>query len=111
MQSVFILTNACEEEYLSRLDPALLSQQSLMEMLFDGLEDKDHLNDENGNFTECEDWEAVECDEKNNIIALNAGDFTVEVKGTVNFHFLPSTVRTVYFDDQRINGTVDTESL
>ena len=40
------------DQDLSRLDPLLLSQQSSMEIFFDGVKNKEELIDENGNYTD-----------------------------------------------------------
>ena len=55
---------AAEDKYMSRLDPALLSQQTLMEMFVDGFKNKEPFQDENGHYTDYHDWAPVTLDDR-----------------------------------------------
>ena len=54
---------ALDEQYLSRLDTALLSEQTLIEMFVEGFKNKKFFQDENGNYTDCHEWAPVTLDE------------------------------------------------
>ena len=61
---IFLLPlHAADDQFLSRLDPALLSQQALMEMFVEKFQKKTDFHDEHGNYKDCCEWEGTECDD------------------------------------------------
>ena len=52
MLNVILLLS--RDQDLGRLDPMLLSQQSRMEIFFDGVKNKVNFTDENGNYADLE---------------------------------------------------------
>ena len=101
---------------LRRLDYDLLSDQTLMEMLIDGMdiEEKSFYQDESGNFLDTCEWPGVECTESESDddrvvkIILNCMTFSAK---QFPFNFIPPMVS--YFDatNSNVHGTLETSHL
>ena len=97
---------------LGRLDCNLLSDQALMEMLIDGMqeEDKKEFLDSNGNFLDVCEWSEVTCNKKKRVrkIEFKRGKFNEK---QFHFDFIPS--RTWFFsaDSMNLHGTLDTSVI
>ena len=107
----------CLDKHLSRLDPTLLSQQSAMEIFFDGVINKEYFVDENGNYKDIEFWEGVELNADGDVISLHyncqdiySGNEPAFYK-TPNFAFLPETVWKVTLVRHLLKRTVETADL
>ena len=100
---------------LGRLDYDSLSDQALMEMLIEPMEEeeKDTLKDghgfSKGNFLDVCEWECIECtDDRVTHVDISEYDFT---KKRVPFEFIPPLVKRFKLSDCKAHGTVDTSSL
>ena len=117
MHNLLFQLHAADDKHLSRLDPSLLSQQALMEMVVDGFEDKSAYQDEHGNYTDYSTWEGVECDEDGEIKAFNFNFFARryvsprERKIPLPLQFLPQTLINVKFFALNFTGSLSTRDL
>ena len=100
---------------LGRLDYHSLSDQALMEMLIEPMEDeeKDILKDGEGfsigNFLDVCEWECIECkDDRVTRVHIFGFEFT---KKRVPFEFIPPLVDRFQVSDCKAHGTVDTSKL
>ena len=101
---------------LGRLDYDSLTDQTLMEMLINGMDedDKNLYQDESGNFLDTCEWPGVECtktesdDDRVVKIILNSMTFSAK---QFPFNFLPPMVS--YFDatNSNVHGTLETSHL
>ena len=64
------------DQDLSRLDPLLLSQQSSMEIFFDGVKNKEDLINENGNYTDIGSWAGIRLNADADVIAVDFEEST-----------------------------------
>ena len=124
----------CIDPALGRLDYHLLSDQTLMEMLIDGIwqKDKEKLFDTNGNFIDACEWMGVKCegDRVTHIIALHmefrrkmfpfwyipplVEKFVAEYRyfhGTLNTNDLPRGLRNFNVAYNKLNGTLSLREL
>ena len=62
MQTTILIISP-DNAHLGRLDLGLLSTQSLFEMFLEGFQDTSRFKDEHGNYTDVNDWSAVELGE------------------------------------------------
>ena len=96
---------------LGRLDYESLSDQALMEMLFDGLsaESKEEFQDKNGNFIEVSEWRGVYFFE-NRVRRILIFCKAFDVK-QFPFQFMPALVVNFVMTKSRMRGTLDTSVL
>ena len=81
----------CVDPSLGRLDYNLLSDQALMEMLFDGFDDqtKERFQDDHGIYLDVCEWSCVKCDEFGRVVEIQEREAHV---GSLQFHFAPPKV-------------------
>ena len=80
---------------LGRLDPMLLSNQAMMELLIQGCTDasKAMLQDANGEYEEYTAWDIVQSAHEDESIFFMPD---IHLEGTLSFEFLPRTTKGVY---------------
>ena len=103
------------DSQLGRLDPMLLSQQSRMEIFFDGVENKNSFTDINDNYIEVEYWKGILFNGDGDVAVL---DFDLEhefdenkLSGTLNFAYLPEAVTQMIFVHNHLEGNLDAKDL
>ena len=117
-QSIRILYMLSVDPALGRLDASLLSDQALMEMLFEGMQDsfvkKSDFQDESGNFLDACEWQIseenrVQCtDERVTDILFSALSFN---KTQFPFRFIPPLMQRFTLVYADLHGTLDTSVL
>ena len=103
------------DEDLGRLDPTLLSDQSRMEIFFDGVKNKAKFTDENGNYTDLESWDGIRFNADGSVDVIDF-DLYVETpdvafKRTLNFAYLPETVTDIGLAHNILVGSLDVADL
>ena len=97
---------------LGRLDYDSLSDQALMEMVVDGVEEglKQNFQDENGNFLDVCEWPRVTCSKDSRVhkIAVSGIQFTDK---QFAFQFIPDRVTDLQAYGCSLHGTLNTEIL
>ena len=96
---------------LGRLDYESLSDQALMEMLFDGMQEKYKRDfwDENQNFIDKCDWEGIECkDDRPTTIDV---EFRTFAPKQFPFEFIPPLVAFFSIHRGKVHGTLNTAVL
>ena len=96
---------------LGKIDYASLSQQNLMELLIENMDDaaKEEFQDDNGEFFDCCEWDGVEC-ENDEVIEIDwSGRF--EENFALQFQFLPPTVENFEGDASSLKGTLECGAL
>ena len=116
MLFIHCIVAADTDKHLSRLDPSLLSNQARMEIFLDGIQRKHLFQDENGNFTDFEEWDIVEMDQSNQKIIAIQGErrWNEEDRmlgGSVLFAFLPDTVHTINLAYNTLSGEIEFRDL
>ena len=78
---------------LGRVDYSSLSDQTLMEMLFDGFDDeaKKKYQDNEGMYLDVCDWSCVTCDDDERVIKIGAD--SSEISGSIQFCYVPPKVK------------------
>ena len=90
IHSIFLIS---VDKDLSKLNPALFSQQSRMEISFDGVRNKADFTDEDGNYVDLKLWTGIDFNEDDDvtIIQLNLeeenSDFALQ--GTLTLRIFP----------------------
>ena len=94
---------------LGRFDTFSLTQQARMELVIQDVSEYsvDDFLDEEGNFTDCCDWDRNVCDENEELIDINFG----ALDGTLNLKYIPLTVKTITIAPSDVEGRLCTESL
>ena len=110
-----ILFTAADDSGLSRLDPALLSDQAKMEIAFEHVVDKREITDADGNYLEVADWEFVQFNEKGEVTIIGCSNpedsNNPKFGGSINFAFFPESVEHLHFDNNAITGTLSAHLL
>ena len=107
----FIPLLSADDTHLGRLDYDSLSDQTLMEILFDGMEasHKAEYVDVEGNFTDISEWKALECeDERVKTICEHHRDFSAK---QFPFEFIPPLVIDFSMGFCKLKGTMETSVL
>ena len=100
---------------LSRLDPTLLSDQALMEMVFENvtstIDGTRYNRTDNGDSVDACDWPQVECDDHENVIEFHERDR--ELSGTLNLSYLPPNLKAFSFrwKQRDLHGKLETDCL
>ena len=102
-------TTPVDSASLSRLEPLLLSDQALMEIVVEGLTDKfkGRFQDANGEYKDVSAWKELKCDEDGNVTEVK---FSF-VEGTLYLDFVPPHVRNLLISSEDLHGTLDTARL
>ena len=95
---------------LGRVDIRMLSDQTLMEMMIEGLgtEAKGQHQDSDGMFLEVCKWPSVHCDNDGNVTEF---ELMEESGGTIDFSFIPPKCEFLYVESSNVSGTLETSSL
>ena len=97
---------AADIQGIARADKSSLPQQTLMELMVQGIS-KEKLEstftDASGNFHDYTTWECVSCDENDNVYQVCK--MSVNYRG-LNLEYVPSTVRRIIFMSAQLDGTV-----
>ena len=99
---------------LGRVDYSLMSDQSLMEMLIDGLDDeiKEKYQDNNGMYIDVCGWSITRCDDHDRVIEVN-----IDIRyanGSVDFCYIPPKVKKIYVgsgNKSSLTGSLDLTNL
>ena len=127
-----ILLNAADDA-IGRFNNLCIPQQSLIEMLFLGIEDIGIAKDKDGDFIPIEDWSIIKFDSNGDVIAIECSgeeildlydsfdDSEIEersirksqfnIGGSVALEYLPASVRSVSLENMEISGSIETENL
>ena len=115
-----ILLVAAFDPALGRLDYESLSDQALMEMLIDGMEEssKKEFQDDNGNFKDISEWPCLSVSEstpleESTVARVKVISFAEREFGVTQFpfSFLPPQVVQLCANKCNIHGTLDTSVL
>ena len=111
MQTVLLVISP-DNENLSRLDPALLSEQTLFEMFVEGFQDKSRFQDEHGNYTDCHTWSCIIINEgQPTNFDINNDRKIRHLGGSLNLRFLPEFVSWLGVAGNDIGGKICTGDL
>ena len=113
--SFLSLTVQSVDPALGRLDYDSLSDQTLMEMLVSTLseESKAAYQDENGAFTDIEEWAGIVCDSHGTVTEICLDDGSTDaLTGSLSFQFTPPSTQRIDFSYQHsLQGTLTTSLL
>ena len=135
---MFPLWIIASDSSLGRIDKASLSDQTLMELVVDGLKGyKRILQDEHGIYLDVWEWPDIECNPENQVTKISYYDLTggelaldflpplikqfqvvcfsedesSKVHGTLNTSKLPSNLESLILSNNKFYGTVDMTTL
>ena len=95
---------------LGRIDYTTMSDQCLMELLIEGLEEdwKVPFEDSNGDFRDIEEWDALTFSAEGKIEGILMFN---RAGGSIAFQYLPKSVKEVDFSECELSGTVEASLL
>ena len=99
---------------LGRLDFASLTDQSKMELVVADIADVSRkvFLDKNGLFRDVCTWDGVDCDDRENVVAITwIGSLWGPKEGTINLGFLPETTATFNCALRKFHGVLDASRL
>mmetsp|Transcript_6312 Transcript_6312/g.9574 ORF Transcript_6312/g.9574 Transcript_6312/m.9574 type:complete len:215 (-) Transcript_6312:33-677(-) len=102
---IFVLTI---DPALGKIDKVLLSQQTLMELFSEGITNIQLTYRYEGS-NEIDNWKGLVFSANGDIIQLLV-DF-LQLEGSINLQWLPSTIQLVRMCGNRLSGTLDLENL
>ena len=93
---------------LGRIDYNSLSDQTLMEILFDGLdaESKAMNQDESGSYLNIAEWNGLFCDSESRVLVINKPHD--RSNGSIPLEFIPPMVENYEMNNMEATGTLDT---
>ena len=93
-----------------RVDYDSLSDQALMEMLYEGLDDETRRRnqDAHGMYLDVCEWSSVKCDEDRRVIEISVNG---EVGGTLQLAYLPPKLRALDFYRTKLPGFINFRNL
>ena len=96
---------------LGKVDYASMSQQNLMELFIENMDDseKDEFQDGNGEFLDCCDWDGVEC-EDDEVTEIDFSERFGE-DFALQFRFLPQTVEKFVGSTNSFEGELECSDL
>jgi hypothetical protein len=112
--TIIVFSHCIDPSTLGRLDYASLSQQALMEMLIDGIENKEEICGSQEGSNDITEWERVEFNDIGEVLKIDWGGFHEHrLQGTINFQWIPSTVCELLLDHnyEGLTGSIDLTSL
>ena len=92
---------------LGRIDKAFLSQQTLMELLIEHIENKDKITTEDG--SDIQSWNGIEYNEDGDVTRIDW--FCVGLHGEIDLQWLPSTITYFRISENSLKGSVDLSHL
>ena len=98
------------DPHLGRLDYNLLSDQALMEMLYEGFDDKtkQKYQDEHGMYRDVCEWSCVECDKDERVIGIKESQ---NADGPLRVCYIPPKVSKFRIHGDKLTGSIDTADL
>ena len=100
------------EGFLSRLDLDSMPVQTQMELLVDGLQGKTKFQDADGGYLDITSWGGVDFHGETIVeICWRDSFWNGQVHGSIDFQWLPSTVKDVSITGTKFNGTLDMRGL
>ena len=129
MNSVLFALTA--DDVLGRFNKLCISQQSLMEMFVQDIDDVSIAKDADGSFIDIEKWSIVKLDAKGDVVTINmdiedidmgglfdSDDYDRSITtscfiegGTIDFQYVPPTVKTINIEDMDMEGSLETSCL
>ena len=108
MYSFVVLRSA--DVALGRADYSTFSDQTLMELLFEGFEEeaKQTYQDEHGLYLDVCDWSCVTCDSDERVTRIST---TGKVNGPLRFFYIPPKVESLSMSEADLTGPIDFENL
>ena len=99
---------------LGKVDYSLMSDQTLMEMLFEGFDDetKKANQDNNGMYRDVCEWSCIKCDADERIIEINIG--SRNLSGSLELRYVPPQVKLLKISSwvkRQLTGSVDLTQL
>ena len=99
---------------LGKVDYNLMSDQTLMEMMFEGFDDetKKQYQDNDGMYRYVCEWSCIKCDEHERVIEIRM--FGCHVRGSLDLRYIPPKVKVLLiasWDKRRVTGSVDLTRL
>ena len=113
------------DSILGRPSIALMSDQTLMELLISNLKDADAFRDMHGDYLAIQEWTGVSFDNKGYVSAISwyrgtlfraiftddEDEIYCKKGGSVDFRYIPHSVRYLDMGGLDLEGTIDTEIL
>ena len=95
---------------LGRLDYDSLSEQALMELFIDGMEDdvKQDFQDSDHDYLDIEAWHVLKFNSDGKVESISMG---WAVLGSLSFEFIPKSVKNINFFDCLLTGSIETSLL
>ena len=105
-KAIFIQT---ADGHLGRVDITSLSDQTLMEILVDGLSEaeKQKFKDKNEIFADVCDWEGVECDDTESVTSV----VKIARDGSISLEYMPPKLKNFQMYMAGLTGTLETSVL
>ena len=96
---------------LGRVDYRLLSDQTLMEMFIEGLDEdtENKYQDSEGMYLDVCDWSCIECDDDDRVIEIHIGSGIVS--GSLEMRYLPPKVQRLNLAENQLTGEIDLKQL
>ena len=100
---------------LGRVDCSLLSDQTLMELLFEGVDEetKKRYQDNDGIYLDVCEWSCIKCDDHERVIEIRADN--CDISGFIQLSYVPPKVKVLnissLFIDGKLTGSVDLAHL
>ena len=95
---------------LGHVDYASFSDQTLMEMLYEGFDEraKKRYQDKSGNYLDVCEWESVACDDDERVVAIIEED---DVSGSLELRYIPPKVQEVHISQKNLVGSIELGDL
>ena len=100
-------SNEMPSSHLGRLDYASLSQQTLMELLIEHIEEKAKIRQEDG--SDIDNWDGIDCNEDGNVTLIDW--FRLDLHGKIDLQWVPSTVIDFSVSSNWLKGSADISHL
>ena len=115
MQINFIFFIAADTSHLGRLDYASLSTQALMEILIEGIENREVICGSQETPDDVEQWTGLEYTEEETTDEVET-HFDIEwcnleLVGTIDLHWLPQTVDSLDISENKLRGSLNLTAL
>ena len=91
---------------LGRVDYSSFSDQTPMEMLFEGFDEDSQkkYRDKDGMYINVCKWDCVECDDNGRVVKLTVRRY---VSGSLNIRYIPPKVKLFDISSKQLKGTID----
>ena len=106
-----ILSHCADITSLGRMNPSMLSDQQMVELLYTP-DDYNHSRRQlQGDADDVCTWRGIYCTEAKEIEAIDWYIRSATLKGSIDFHMLPPLIKYLEISDQRLRGEIDARSL